>query len=59
MNRNVRPETIKISEESTVVISLTLAIATFSNRSPEAKERKAKIDYQDFLMIKSFVQRRT
>ena len=51
---NVSPETIKILEEKQVVISDIGCSNFFLNMSPEARETKAKINYQDFIEIESF-----
>ena len=51
---NVRSETIKILEESTDNVSDIGNILL--DMSPEAKEIKAKINYWDYIKIKSFVQ---
>ena len=52
---NVAPETIKILEESTGSnFSDTGHKNIFLDRSPEAKETKAKINYWDFIKIKTF-----
>ena len=52
---NVRPETIKILEESTGSNFSDIGHNNvFLVRSPEAKETKAKINYWNFIKIKSF-----
>jgi len=48
---NVRPETMKILEESTGSIGHSNVIL---DMSPEARETKAKINYWDYIKIKSF-----
>ena len=51
----MRPETIKILEESTGSNLPGISHSNiFLGRSPEAKEIKAKINYWDFIKIKSF-----
>ena len=51
---NVKPETIKILEESTDSnVSDTGQINFFLDRSPKAKETKTKINNWDFIKIKS------
>ena len=52
---NVRPETIKILEESTDSNFFDIGHNNiFLNRSPEAKEIKAKIYHWDYIKMKSF-----
>ena len=52
---DVRPETIKILEESTdSSVSDTGHNNIFLDTSPEARETKAKMYYWDFIKIKSF-----
>ena len=52
---NVRPETIKILEESTGSNLPDISHSNiFLGRSPEAREIKAKINYWDFIKMKSF-----
>jgi len=51
---NIRPETIKILEESTGNNLLDIGHSNiFLDTSPEAKEIKAKTNYWDFIKIKS------
>ena len=49
-----RPETIKILEESTGSNFSERSCNIFLDMSPEAWETKAKINYWDYLKIKSF-----
>ena len=52
---NVRQETIKILEEKAGKNLLDLSRSNFLfNRSPEARETKAKMNYWDFVKIKIF-----
>ena len=54
---NVRPETIKILEENTGSDFSAIGQGhsdIFLDMSPEARETKAKINYWDFIKIKSF-----
>ena len=53
-NLNVRPETIKIFEESTSSNFSDSRSNIFLDMSPEARETKAKINYWDYIEIKSF-----
>ena len=51
----MRPETIKILEESTASNFSDIGhINSFLDVSPEARETKAKINYWDYIKIKSF-----
>ena len=51
----MRPETIKILEENTVSNLSDIGCSNiFLDMSPEAKEIKAKINYWDYIKIKSF-----
>ena len=51
----MRPESIKILEEGTgSSFSDTGDSNIFLDRSPEARETKAKINYWDYIQIKSF-----
>ena len=43
-----------LKKTTPLLISLTLAVATFFYMSPEARETKAKINYWDYTKIKSF-----
>ena len=52
---NARQETIKILEENTGSNLLDLSHSNFLlNMSPQARETKAKMNYWDFIKIKSF-----
>ena len=52
---NVRPETIEIPEENTSSNFSDISDSNiFLDMSPEAKEIKAKINYWDYIKIKSF-----
>ena len=52
---NVSPETIKILEESTASHLFDTSNSNFFlDRSPEARETKAKISYWDYIKMKSF-----
>ena len=52
---NVKPETIKILEESTGSnFSGIIHSNTFLDMSPKAREAKGKINYWDYIRIKSF-----
>ena len=52
---NVRPETIKILVENTGSNVYDISHSnTFLDMSPEAWERKAKINYWDYIKMKSF-----
>ena len=52
---NARQETIKILEESTGRnVSNISRSSIFLDMSPKARETKAKINYWDFIKIKSF-----
>ena len=52
---NVRPETIKILEESTGSNFSDIGHSNvFLDMSPEARETKAKITYWDYIKIKNF-----
>ena len=52
---NVRQETIKILEENTGSNLLNISCSNFLlDMSPEERETKAKINYCDFIRIKSF-----
>ena len=52
---NVRQETIKILEENTGSNRFDLGCSKFLlDRTPKAREPKAKINYWDFIKIKSF-----
>ena len=52
---NVRQETIKILEENTGGNFFDLSCSNFLlDTSPEARKTKAKINYWDFINIKSF-----
>ena len=52
---NVKPETIKILEDNRGSNFSDICIATFFlDISPVAREIKAKINYRDFIKIKSF-----
>ena len=54
-NLNVRPETIKILEESLGSNFSDIGHSSiFLDMSPVARETKAKINYQDYIKIKSF-----
>ena len=47
---NIRPETIKILEESTGSNLSDIGCSNiFLDTSPEARERKAKVNYLDFI----------
>ena len=52
---NVRPETIKSPEENTGNNFFDISHSNFFlDTSPETKETKAKINYWDYIKIKSF-----
>ena len=52
---NVRPKTIEFLEESTGSNFFDITHSNiFLDRSPEAKETKAKLNYWDYIKIKSF-----
>ena len=52
---NVRPESIKILEENTGSNLFDLGHSNFLlDTSPKARETKAKMNYWDFIKIKSF-----
>ena len=52
---NIRQEGIKILEEKTGNDIFDLSCSNFSlDMSPEARETKAKMNYQDLIKIKSF-----
>jgi len=52
---NVRQETLKIPDENTGSNSLDISCSnSLLNMSLEARETKAKINYWDFIKIKSF-----
>ena len=54
---NVKPETIKILEESTGSnFSGIIHSNTFLDMSPKAREAKGKINYWDFIKIKTSAQ---
>ena len=46
---NVRPKTIKLLKENTGI-----NLRSFLYLSPQARETKAEINYQDYIKIKSF-----
>ena len=51
----MRPETIKVLEESTGSnLSDIIHSNIFIDMSPEAREIKAKINYWDYIQVKSF-----
>jgi len=50
----VRPETMKIQEESTGSTYSDIGHNVFLDMSPEPRETKAKINYWDYIKIKSF-----
>ena len=51
----MRPETIKILEKDTSSIYFHISPSNFFlDISPEARETQAKINYQDFIKIRSF-----
>ena len=51
----MRPETIKVLEESTGNnLSDIIHSNIFIDMSPEAREIKAKINYWDYIQVKSF-----
>ena len=50
----MRPETTKILEESTGSDFSDISHNIFLDMSPEAKETKAKVNYWDYIKIKSF-----
>ena len=53
---NVRPETIKILEESTGGNFFDISYSTiFLEMSPEARETKAKMNYWDYIKIKNLL----
>ena len=55
---NVRPETIKILEENTGCNLFDINCSNFFlNLSLEARGKKAKINYWDYIKIKSSVQK--
>ena len=52
---NVRKESIKILEENTVSNLFDLSCSnSFLETSPKARKAKAKVNYWDFIKIKSF-----
>ena len=51
---SVRQESIKILEETQAAPSLTSAAALLARHMPKARETKAKMNYWDFIKIKSF-----
>jgi len=54
-DQNVRPETIKILEQNTGSNFFDIGYSNFFlDMSPEARETKVKINYQDYIKIKSF-----
>ena len=54
---NVRPETVKILEENTgSIFSDTDHSNIFLDRSPEARETKAKLNYWDYRKMKFLTQ---
>ena len=56
---NVRPETIKILEESTGNNFPEMVLSDiFLDMSPEARETEAKLNYWDYTKIKAFAQQR-
>jgi len=56
---NVRPETIKILEDSTGSNFSDISHNNiFLDMSPEARETKVKINYWDYIKIKSSAQQR-
>ena len=53
---NMRPETIEILAESTGSNLFDISHTTiFLDMSPEARETKAKINFWDFIKIRSFI----
>ena len=51
---NVRQEAIKILEEKAGKNLFDLSVSNLLNRSQEARETKAKMNYWDLIKIKSF-----
>ena len=51
---NVRPETIKILENTSSNLFDSAHSNFFLDRSPKARETKAKMNFWDFMKIKSF-----
>ena len=51
---NVRQESIKILEENTSSNVFDLSCSNFLETSPKAREARAKMNYWNFIKIKSF-----
>ena len=55
---NVRQESIKILEENTGSNPFDLGCSNFLDTSPKTREARAKMNYWDFIKMKTFAKQR-